>query len=322
VANRTVARVLLSERFALSLALFMVACVGISLHYDRPPTEIERVIPEGAIAIAGGWFLFSGWSMWCARDAKPRDTPLVRLSRVQFKVRSLMIAVAVVAGLVAVALSPIGLFVALGLLYVSLFGVWWWVFRGFRRLSGLCFGVVGASVNTLSAAVCVYLLNTRVFVLMFIGWFSAFPIVMGAGVAWASAATRRTASPRRCPLLAWPLVLVLALLPLSMLFTFWPFRLAFLASRPAMDRMADRVDAGQAVTSPEWVGLFRVVGSAVDPFNGNVGLIIDPDPSGRSGFVRFGRSSNMPQGRRQRGPFYNLYADLDLHDGWRDQTED
>jgi len=187
-----------------------------------------------------------------------------------------MIAVAVVADLLAVAVSPIGLVVAFCLLYLALIGVLWWMFRGFRRLSALCFGVVVALINTLSAALCIYLLNLGGAFLMFLGWLSAFPIVISTGVAWASAATRRTARPQRSPLLAWPLVLVLALLPLSMLLTLWPFRLAFLASRPAMDRLADRVDAGQAVTSPEWVGLFRVVGSAVDPSTGNVGLIIDP----------------------------------------------
>jgi hypothetical protein len=122
-------------------------------------------------------------------------------------------------------------------------------------------------------------------------------------------------------LLAWPLVLVLALLPLSMLITFWPFRLAFLASRPAIERLADRVAAGHAVTSPEWTGLFRVVGSVVDPSTGNVGLVIDPDPSGRSGFVRVGVDPSVLVGRSN-GPFYNLDFDLQLSERWWYECED
>ncbi len=232
-----------------------------------------------------------------------------------------MIVVAVVAGLLAVALSPTALVVTFGLLYVALIGVQWRIFRGFRRLSLLCFGVVVALINILNATLCVYLLNLGGGVLMFIGWIVAFPTVIGTGAAWASAATRRSARPRRSPLVAWPLVLVLALSPLSMLLTYWPFRLAFLASRPAMDRLADRVEAGQRVTSPEWAGLFRVVASAVDPSTGNVGLVIDADPSGRSGFVRASVGPGMPAARSN-GPFHNLNFDLQLPERWWYECED
>src|SRR5262249_53313702 len=71
------------------------------------------------------------------------------------------------------------------------------------------------------------------------------PFILGIGAAWATPATRRTARSRRSPLLAWPLVLAVALAPFSMLLTPWPLRLAFLASRPAMERLADRVAAGK-----------------------------------------------------------------------------
>src|SRR5262249_19699893 len=156
-----------------------------------------------------------------------------------------------------------GLVVAFGLLYFALIGAVWWMFRGFRRLSALCFGIVGASVDISTVAMCVFLLKLGGLNTIFLGWFCAFPFVVSTGAAWASAATRRTARPKRSPLLAWPLVLVLAFLPLSVLFTLWPLRLAFLISTPALDRLADRVDAGGPVTSPEWAGLFRVVSSAV-----------------------------------------------------------
>ena len=48
----------------------------------------------------------------------------MRVRHVQFTIRSLMVAVAVVAGLVALSLSPTGLVVAFGLLYFALIGAW------------------------------------------------------------------------------------------------------------------------------------------------------------------------------------------------------
>jgi hypothetical protein len=314
-------RILMSQWFGFVLAVLMVACVGSSLHDSRPPTEIENAISYGSIAVTGAWFLVKSWHMWNSREAKPPDTPDMRPIRFRFKLRSLMIMVAVVAGLLAVALSPIGLAITFGLLYLALIGVQWWSFRGFRRLSILCFAVLVAFVNIVSAALCIYLLNMGGAFLMFLVWMLAFPTITGTGVAWASAATRRNARPRRSVLLAWPSVLALAFLPLTMLLTSWPLRLAFLASRPAMDRLADRVAAGEAVTSPEWVGLFRVVASAVDPSTGNVGLVTNADPSGRSGFVRIGAGPSRPTGPSN-GPLHNLNFDLQLRERWWYECED
>jgi hypothetical protein len=209
----------------------------------------------------------------------------------------------------------------LGLLYVALIAVVWWMFRGFRRVSALCFGGVAALSTTMSAVLCVYRPNIGGGVLTLLCCVYTFPIVVGAGVAWASAATRKEAWSRRSPLLAWPVVLVLALSPPSMLVGFWPLRLAFLVSRPALEHLADRVAAGQGVTGPEWAGMFRVVGSAVDPSTGNIGLIVDPDPSGRSGFLRVGAGPNT-RARRSSGPYYNFHLDLKLRDRWWYECED
>ena len=264
--------------------------------------------------------------MWEAGRGKPgagflEDASTVRPPLVRFTIRGLMIAVAIVAGLLALSRWPEGLVVAFGLLYLSLIVVLWRMFRGFRRLSALCFGVVATVANIGCAALCISSLNMGGAFDMILGWFISFPMITATGGAWASAATRRIARSRRAPLLAWPLVLAAALAPLSILLTPWPLHLAFLASRPALDRLADRVAAGQGITSPEWAGLFRVVGSAVDPSSGNVGLIIDPDPSGHSGFVRVGAAPSVPAGRSS-GPFYNLYLDLKLCDRWRYECED
>jgi len=64
-----------------------------------------------------------------------------------------------------------------------------------------------------------------------------------------------------------------------------------------------------------------VVGSAVDPSTGNVGLIIDPDPSGRSGFVRVSIGPRIPTARSN-GPFYNLNFDLQLRERLWYECED
>jgi len=86
-----------------------------------------------------------------------------------------------------------------------------------------------------------------------------------------------------------------------------------------MEHLADRVAAGQAVASPEWAGLFRVVGSDVDPVKGNVGLIIDPNASGRSGFVRVGLGLAPDQND---GPFYNRNFNEHMAGRWWYQNED
>ena len=211
----------------------------------------------------------------------------MRFARVRFTIRSLMIAVVGIAGLLAV-LSASGLAIAFGLFDLALGGVLWWMFSGFPRLSALCFGGVSTVTIVWCAALSIYLLNIDSLLLMLIGVLLGSPAILGAGGAWATAATRRSSRPRRSPFLAWPLVVVLAFTPLSMMLTPWPLRLAFLASRPAMERLANRVAEGQSISRPEWAGLFRVVGSAIDPAKGNIGLIIDAEPSGRSGFLRLG----------------------------------
>jgi hypothetical protein len=68
----------------------------------------------------------------------------------------------------------------------------------------------------------------------YIGSIMGLALILGFGTAWAIAATRRNAMPRRSPFFAWPLVLIAALTPLSMAITQWPLRLVFSLSRPAL----------------------------------------------------------------------------------------
>ncbi len=93
--------------------------------------------------------------------------------------------------------SPIGLVVAFGLAYVALIGVTWWMFHGFRRLSALCLRGRGRLAAFCAAGLCIYRLNMGGVMLMLLVWLLAFPLVFGAGAAWATAATRRAARPRR-----------------------------------------------------------------------------------------------------------------------------
>ena len=63
--------------------------------------------------------------------------------------------------------------------------------------------------------------------------------------AWASLATAADAVPRRSPVFAWILVVLLTVVPLVTLWTLWPIRLLFLAARPEMEQLADQAVAGQ-----------------------------------------------------------------------------
>jgi hypothetical protein len=119
--------------------------------------------------------------------------------------------------------------------------------------------------------------------------------------------------------MVWPLVIALAITPLTVWITLWPLRLAFFVSQPALDRLADRVSAGEVIRRTEWAGLFLVVGSDFDPISRNVGLITDANPGGRSGFVRLG--PGIPP-ERHKGPFHNLDYDVHITGLWWYQYED
>lgn len=232
-----------------------------------------------------------------------------------------MFAVAGVAGVLALSrwlAWPLLALCALNLIPAAML---WRGFRGFRRLAALGFGVTAASANLACAVLSIFFQRMDGFAVAILTWFLAFPLILGPGAAWATSVAHRDAGRWRSPFVAWPLVFVLAFLPLTMLFTQWPFRLAFLASESALDRLADRVAAGRAPRNPLRAGLFLVVGSVFDPSTGNIALITDAAPEGRSGFIRYRLDPNIPGGLRH-GPFTNLNHDLQLSDEWRYECED
>ncbi len=245
----------------------------------------------------------------------------MRLSRLRFTLLHLMIAVAVIACFLALWETSGGFLTLCVLLSLLLAAMSYAMLRGQRRLAWWGFGIASVALNCSCFGLSIYAFNMGGAAGMVLGSLCGIPAILGFGTAWAAAATRRETVRRRSPLLAWPLVVVLATLPLTILFTHWPLHLAFLASKSALDRLADRVAAGQAPRRPVRAGLFMVVNSAVDPTSGNIGLITDPDPGGRSGFVRVTPgTSALPS--RASGPFYNLNGDLELGGGWRYQNED
>jgi hypothetical protein len=112
------------------------------------------------------------------------------------------------------------------------------------------------------------------------------PSIGALGTAWTKLATHDDAASRKSPSISLALVFVLAILPAVTISTLWPLHLAFLAFRPSLERLADRVEAGQMIVSPHWIGPFRLSESGIDSNVKTVALFIDPNPGGRTGFVR------------------------------------
>ena len=245
----------------------------------------------------------------------------MRLTRSRFTILHLMVAVAVIACFLALLVTSGGFLTICVLFDLLLVAMFCAMLRGHQSLALWGFGIASVAINCSLAGLSIYAFNMSRMIGMALGSLCGVPLILGFGTAWSAAATRREIVRRRSPLLAWPLVIVLSARPLTMVFTDWPLRLAFLASKPALDRLADRVAAGHAPGRPVRTGLFMVVKSKVDPTTGNVGLVSDSDSSGRSGFVRVSPTSSTSPGRVS-GPFYNLNVDLQMGESWRYQNED
>jgi hypothetical protein len=196
----------------------------------------------------------------------------MRGPRVRFTIRSLMIAIGVMAVLL---ILPSGwgiTVIALSLSCLILIAGQWLVFRGHRHLAAFGFWFLAILINGLYAAACIAP-NLYLLILVLLGWLViVISTIMGLGAAWATLSTREGAVPRRSIPAAWSSFLGLAVLPALTLSTFWPLHIAFLTARPTLELLADQVAAGQAAGFPQRAGLFRLAGSAVDPVSGNVGL--------------------------------------------------
>jgi hypothetical protein len=236
----------------------------------------------------------------------------------RFKIRTLMIAVAAIAVLLlAVRFPPLVVTLFLAACAALAHGLWLAV-RRFKRLPATAFGVAGSMLNLLCFVASMAGSPSIVVILSALPCLIGTAVVVGFGAAWCFASARDLKLSRRSLVLRWTVVAVISLAPVTMLFTQWPFRLAFLVSRPALERLADEVGAGAPLTSPRWAGVFVIVGSAVDAKTGNVGLITDPNPSGRTGFERYGALGRPGAG----GAFYNFWSEMQLDENWRFAEED
>ncbi|MGI8922642.1 MAG: hypothetical protein ACR2HJ_01150 [Fimbriimonadales bacterium] len=65
----------------------------------------------------------------------------------------------------------------------------------------------------------------------------------------------------------------------------WPLRLTFAASKHALDRVADRLEAGEEITSPEWAGVFYIRKAEIN-YKGMPCLWIWLGSDGKTGFAR------------------------------------
>jgi hypothetical protein len=203
------------------------------------------------------------------------------MSRFRFSIRRLMILVAGsawVSWLIAsiVRLQGFGIAMAYFTVLVGIAIAPWAALRGRRRLAWWIF--VGAAVFEFAvmATMGVVWVNSYRMIAKMIFSSCLLPIAAGAGAAWAGSVTTPVPGRRRPRVAAWSLVALLVVVPASMLFSSWPMKAAVLASRPALERLADRVAAGEKLSRPEWAGLFLVrKANRSTEGPGYVGLIID-----------------------------------------------
>jgi hypothetical protein len=197
-----------------------------------------------------------------------------------------MIAIVMMAVLLALPTAGGIAVIALCISCACFIGAEWLVFRGHRRVAAIGFCGLAVTANLLFASACIAPDIYTQFLLFPVWLFMVMPAIMAIGLARCRLLTRDGLVPQPFEAAAWLSVGVLALLPLFTLLTLWPLHLGFVTARPALEHLADQVAAGQTVAYPQQVALFRIAGSVVDPTTGNIGLLIDPNPSGYTGFVR------------------------------------
>jgi hypothetical protein len=223
-----------------------------------------------------------------------------------------MISVAILAVLFALPAVLAVILIALYIPVAAVIGARWLVLKRMRGVAARVFWGLAVSINVAYAAACVapdlYFLAPFYF-----GSVIVVPTIAAFGVAWANLATREDATPRRFESTVKVPVAFFSALPILTLSTYWPLHLAFLASRPALEQLADRVAAGRVTGLPRRAGVFWVAGFRIDNATGNVGLITDPNPTGPNGFVR------VRPGASAEDPLRTIVGsnlNVDLGGGW------
>jgi hypothetical protein len=237
----------------------------------------------------------------------------------RFTIRGLLIAIAIIAGLLALP-DPWRVIVfafsipCLALIYARRLHA-----HGLLGMAGFCLWTSATLINVLYVAGSIFP-GLHLSLLCMVWLVLILPTLASFGIAWARLITRRDGDRRNTSFRAWLSVFALTLMPVVTAGTAWPFQLRFLMARPALERLADRVAAGQAMSNPQWAGPYWIAGSAVDPASGYVGLMIDTNPNGPSGFVR----NRGPQGELYccHRPFRGDWYHLSLIGGWCYHEED
>lgn len=102
------------------------------------------------------------------------------------------------------------------------------------------------------------------------------------------------------------------LLIVSILWTYWPFRLTYLLHKKRLDEIVDQIRAGHSPALPLQVGFFRIYG--VQELDGNIGLNIGGPTIGGTDLVR-----EAPTSKRV---WHNTNWEVELGDHWHYVYED
>lgn len=146
--------------------------------------------------------------------------------------------------------------------------------RGYRQLAMIGFLVVGIAINVAYAVFCI-MPDRYLLLALAIAWpILVAPAILGLGVPWTILSARGSPERRHANPVPGLLVLAMLVFPLLTLGTHWPLRLAFLAARPALARLARGGGYSSFQSAPQRAGLFRIREKHVDG-TGNDVLILD-----------------------------------------------
>jgi hypothetical protein len=206
-----------------------------------------------------------------------------------FNIRSLMIVIALAAvPLCAARLDPILGYLILGCM--SMVGLCWALSRAWPNASPWLMVVWSLLGLVPCVWLCVWHYEFATPMLIALVSLLASTLCLVSGIYWV-----RSRKGRQRPSVNQARVVLTVLCALlgSMALIPWPLYVAFALSKPALERLADRVAAGESVTGPEWAGVYQIVGSRTDS-SGNVALLLDANPNGPIGFVRMTNSQERP----------------------------